>query len=164
MVFRRAWHGHRRRCGFGKNRIRQGFWTSGSGYKLVPAGAVNPNDVIYTTDQVGNSAVGNCSPVEISLNDLTVTGYTAPKKDSKGKWSGGCVGGKFVMSKLSETGLAIPGCSYYWIDNGTTGPGWFADALGAEIEGGASDVKIPAGLGLWTSGSGYKVAFPAPEF
>ena len=141
------------------------FWTFGSGYKLVPAGAVNPFDIVYETKSVGNTAVGNASPVEISLNELTVSGYSAPSWDSKGKkWTGGCVGGKFLMNKVDESGLAIPGCKYYWIDNGTIGPGWFADALGAAIEGGADNVKIPAGLGLWTFGSGYKVTMPAPEF
>ena len=141
------------------------LWTSGSGYKLVPAGAVNPFDIVYTTDSVGNVAVGNPTPVEISLNDLTVTGYSAPTYDSKSKkYKGGCVGGEFVMSKLNGSGLAIPGSVYYWIDDGTVGPGWFADDVGTAIDGGASGVKIPAGLGLWTSGSGYMVTFPAPEF
>ena len=151
--------------GAGSVKVESGraFWTFGSGYKLVPAGAVNPNDIVYTTESVGYSAVGNATPVEIALNDLTVSGYTAPKKDSKGKWSGGCGGGQFLMNKVDESGLAIPGCKYYWIDNGTIGPGWFADTVGTAIEGGASGVKIPAGLGLWTFGTGYKLTFPAPE-
>ena len=141
------------------------FWTFGSGYKLVPAGAVNPFDIVYTTESVGNTAVGNATPVEISLNDLTVTGYTAPTWDSKSKkYIGGCVGGKFLMNKVDTSGLAIPGCKYYWIDDGTVGPGWFADDIGTAIDGGAENVKIPAGLGLWTFGSGYKVTMPAPEF
>ena len=141
--------------------VGQALWTQGSAYKIVPAGAVNTQDVAFLTVAVGKVAVGNSSPVELTLGDLTVTGYTAPTKNSKGKWQGGCGGGKFMVTKLTTSGTAD--ANYYWIDNGTVGPGWFADALGAAIEGGATTVKIPAGLGLWTQGSGYTLNIPAPE-
>ena len=125
--------------------------------------------------ELGTESVGNKMVVptflnvsesnKVSLSDLKVTGYTAPTWDSKSKkYIGGCVGGKFLMNKVDESGLAIPGCKYYWIDNGTVGPGWFADTIGTAIEEGADSVKIPAGLGLWTFGSGYRVTFPAAEF
>lgn len=138
-----------------------GFWTFGSNYKLVPAGAVNTLDVEFTTDATGKVAIGNSMPVDIKLSELTVTGYTAPSQNAKGKWVNGCQGGKFIASKLTIYGTEDT--SYYWIDNGTIGPGWFASSSGAAIEGGADNVTIPAGQGLWTAGSGYKLVIPAPE-
>jgi hypothetical protein len=138
-----------------------GFWTAGSAYKLVPAGAVNAQDVAFVTDTTGKVAVGNSSPVDLTLADLTVTGYEAPYKNSKGKWVGGCQAGKFIVEKLTTTGTRD--VAYYWIDNGTIGPGWFATSAGDSIEGGAEKVSIPAGQGLWTAGSGYTLVIPAPE-
>ena len=138
-----------------------GFWTFGSNYKLVPAGAVNTLDVEFTTDATGKVAIGNSMPVDVKLSDLTVTGYTAPSKNAKGKWVNGCQGGEFIASKLTIYGTEDT--SYYWIDNGTIGPGWFASSSGTAIDGGADNVTIPAGQGLWTFGSGYKLIIPAPE-
>ena len=137
------------------------FWTDGSDFKLVPAGAVNTFDVEYTTDATGKVAVGNSMPVDITLADLTVTGYTAPSKNSKGKWVDGCQANKFIASKLTNAGTAE--VSYHWLDTGTIGPGWFASSTGEAIEGGASNVTIPAGQGFWVDGSGFKLVIPAPE-
>ena len=95
------------------------------------------------------------------LSDLKVTGYTAPSKNAKGNWINGCGGGKFILEKLTTSGTREAG--YYWIDNGTIGPGWFADGNGTAIEGGASAISITSGKGLWTQGSGYILNFPAPE-
>lgn len=142
-----------------------GFWTDGSGYSLVPAGAVNPFDIAYKTDSVGKVAVGNPTPVDLTLADLTVTGYDPPEKSSKGAWSKGCPGGKFMLEKLTVNGTHE--VSYYWIDfgnsSGPVGPGWFADDEGTPIEGGADKVVIPAGQAYWTDGSGLTLNFPAPE-
>ena len=138
-----------------------GFWTDGSGYSLVPAGAVNTFDVAFKTDSLGKVAVGNSMPVDLKLSDLTVTGYLPPSKNSKGKWINGCQGGAFVASKLTTAGTRE--AAYYWIENGTIGPGWFADETGTAIDGGANNVTIPAGQGLWTDGSGYTLIIPAPE-
>ena len=138
-----------------------GFWTFGSDYKLVPAGAVNQFDVSFVTDATGKVAIGNSMPTDLKLSDLTVTGYTPPSKNSKGKWINGCQGGMFIASKLTVFGTEDS--SYYWIDNGTVGPGWFADDAGTAISGGADNVTIPAGQGLWTFGSGYTLIIPAPE-
>lgn len=138
-----------------------GFWTAGSAYKLVPAGAVNSLDVEYPTVVSGKVAVGNPTPVDLTLADLTVTGYTAPSKNNKGKWVNGCQAGKFIAEKLTTTGTRE--VAYHWLDTGTVGPGWFASSAGDPIDGGAESVKIPAGQGLWTAGSGYILNFPAPE-
>lgn len=137
------------------------LWTQGSAYRLVPAGAVNTKDLAYTTVLVGKVAVGNGTPVDLTLADLTVTGYTAPSKNNKGKWSGGCTAGKFAVSKLNASGISEG--TYHWLDTGVIGPGWFADIDGAAIDGGADSIAIPAGKGLWTQGSGYILNIPAPE-
>ena len=138
-----------------------GFWVDGSDYKLVPAGAVNTFDVEFTTDAAGKVAVGNSMPTDLKLSDLTVTGYTPPSKNSKGKWVNGCQAGQFIASKL--TPLGTRDVAYHWLDTGTVGPGWFADETGTAIEGGANSVTIPAGQGLWVDGSGFKLVIPAPE-
>ena len=142
------------------------FWTVGSGYSLVPAGAVNPFDIACKTPSGGKVAVGNPTPVDLTLADLTVTGYDPPEKSTKGSWSKGCPGGKFVLEKLTVNGTHD--VSYYWIDFGVNkgdriGPGWFADGNATPIEGGASSVTIPAGQAYWTVGSGYTLNIPAPE-
>ena len=147
------------------------FYTAGNGYRLVPAGAVNANDLFVNTPSVGKSAIGNCTPVDLTLNDLMVDPESyggAPSYDTKKKtWSGGCAGGKFVIQKLNANGIAE--ATYYWIHFGKKGnpdqigPGWFADAEGTPIEGGADKVEVPAGQAYWTSGSGYKLIIPAPE-
>ena len=96
-----------------------------------------------------------------ALSDLKVAGYTAPSKNSKGKWVNGCQAYKFILEKLTTTGTRD--VAYHWLDNGTVGPGWFADETGKAIEGGAESVVIPAGQGFWTFGSGYTIVFPSPE-
>lgn len=138
-----------------------GFWTAGSAYKLVPAGAVNAKDIEFATDVAGKVAIGNASPVDLTLADLTVIGYTAPSKNAKGKWVGGCQAFEFIVEKLTTAGTRD--VAYHWLDNGTVGPGWFADETGTAIVGGAEKVTISAGQGLWTAGSGYKLVIPAPE-
>ena len=138
-----------------------GFWTAGSDFKLVPSGAVNLNDVKYPTDVTGKVAIGNSTPVDLTLADLTVEGYDQPYKNAKGKWVGGCQAGQFIVEKLTTAGTRD--VAYYWIHNGTIGPGWFADETGAAIVEGANKVAIPAGQGLWTAGSGFTLVIPAPE-
>ena len=96
-----------------------------------------------------------------ALSDLKVGGYTAPSKNSKGKWVGGCQANEFIVEKLTTAGTRD--VAYHWLDNGTVGPGWFASSAGDAIENGAASVTIPAGQGLWTAGSGYTLVFPAPE-
>jgi hypothetical protein len=138
-----------------------GLWTAGNAYKLVPAGAVNTQDVKFKTETSGKVAVGNSSPVDLTLADLTVIGYEDPYKNAKGKWVGGCQAGEFFVEKLTAAGTRD--VAYYWLHTGTVGPGWFADEAGTAIEGGAEKVSIPAGQGLWTAGSGYTLVIPAPE-
>ena len=138
-----------------------GFWIAGSDFKLVPAGSVNPYDISFETVASGKVSIGNPTPVDLKLSELTVTGYKAPSKNAKGKWVDGCQANKFIASRLTVFGTE--NVSYHWLDTGTVGPGWFASSSGDPIEGGADNVTIPAGEGLWTAGSGFKLVIPAPE-
>ena len=145
------------------------LWITGSELKLQPAGAVNPFDVEFKTASSGNVAIGNCMPTDIKLSDLTVTGYTPPEWKQSGKaWMnvGGCTGQRFVIQTLTTSGSKDQ--MYVWLDYTTSattkvGPGWFADANAKPIEGGADNVTITAGKGLWTTGSGLNLIIPAPE-
>ena len=140
----------------------KGLWTFGSTFKLVPAGAVNPFDIVYKTCDGGRVVVGNCTPVDLPLSDLTVTGYKPPEWDSKSKkYIYGCGGGQFLASLVNTSGLSTN--DFYWIDNGNITPGWYSDDVGTPIAGGANAVIIQAGQGLWTFGSTYKLVIPAPE-
>ena len=142
------------------------LWIQGGGCRLIPAGAVNPFDIAFKTDSEGNVAVGNCTPVEIPLNELSVTGYTPPQWKKSGpiyKNVGGCAG-DFKIATL--TGQGAEDQAYYWFDVCTSATekkvGWF-DAGGNELPGGASSIKIQAGQGLWVQGCGYTLIIPAPE-
>ena len=145
------------------------LWISGSGLQLQPAGTVNPFDVEVKTELSGFKAIGNCMPTDLKLSDLTVTGYTPPKWEKVGKAYmnvDGCTGLMFMMQTLTTSGSMDK--QYVWLDYITSatdkvGPGWFADANATPIEGGADKVSIPAGYGLWISGSGLTLAIPAPE-
>ena len=145
------------------------LWIQGSGLSLQPTGAVNPFDIEFKTADSGNVAVGNCTPVDLKLSDLTVTGYNSPWWDTSGKRptnKDGCTGAKFALSFLTTQGTTEN--MYYWLDYMTgadtkVGPGWFASPAGSPIEGGADSIAIPAGKGLWVQGSGLSLIVPAPE-
>ena len=136
------------------------LWIRGSGMKLQSAGAVSKLDVAFETNTARNTAVGNSTPVALTLNDLTVTGYDEAELVDE-DWEGGCTGGDFILNFLQNTGAAE--ATYYWIDNGVLPAGWYASALGDPIEGGADNVQIPAGKGMWIRGTGLTLNIPAPE-
>ena len=97
-----------------------------------------------------------------TLADFSVQGYEAPVwDDDEEDYVGGCPCGRFVVQFLTSSGTTE--ATYYWIDNGEKGPGWFASAGGTAIDGGATSVSIPAGKGLWIVGKGYTLNIPAPE-
>ena len=137
-------------------------WVNGKGMTLQSAGAVNKEDVAYTMNGTRNTATGNCMPVDLTLAQLTVSGYTAPVWDEEeGEYVDGCSGGDFILRFLNNDG-SVAG-AYYWIDDGETTPGWYANAGGKAITGGAASVEIPAGKGMWVNGKGMTLNIPAPE-
>ena len=142
----------------------RGLWITGKGLKLQCSGQVPEDDMAYVTKSAGLSAVGNCTPVDLTLNKLFVNGYTAPYWDDDDEWwYGGVEAGGFVVRLLTGTGTAE--ATYYWIDdaNKSIAAGWYADTNGTAIDGGASSVSIPAGKGLWVTGKGLSLNIPAPE-
>lgn len=141
----------------------QGAWVRGAGMKLQSAGAIATSDVAKKTNTAGNTAVGNCMPIDLNLGRLIVTGYDTPElvDPDEGEWDGGCSGGDFVLNFLSSSGTVQS--RYYWIDDGETSPGWYATNGGKAIEGGASSVAFNAGQGVWIRGGGMCLNIPAPE-
>lgn len=142
--------------------VGRAAWIAAQGRKLQTSGQVGTSDIAYQTRSLGLSAVGNCTPVDLTLGNLYVNGYTAPYYDKDEEdYVGGVMGGTFVLNLLGPTGVAES--TYYWIDFGTISAGWYADKNGTAIEGGATSVSIPTGKGLWVSGQGRVLNIPAPE-
>ena len=97
-----------------------------------------------------------------TLADLSVAGYDAPTwNEDDEEFEGGCSGGDFVLNFLSSSGTVAS--RYYWIDDGETGPGWYATNGGKAIDGGATSVAFNAGQGVWIRGGGMYLNIPAPE-
>lgn len=135
-------------------------WIQGRGMKLTSAGAVNESDIDFVARASGFDAVGNTTPVELSLNQLAVSGYDAPVwDDEEGEWTDGC-DGTFVVQFLTSSGTVQS--KYAWYDNGELAQGWY-NSNGTAISGGASSVKLPAGSGVWIQGRGMTLRIPAPE-
>ena len=137
-------------------------WVLGRGMTPQTAGQVNTSDVAKKTNSAGNTPVGNCMPIDHTLAKLTVTGYDpAEWNEDDEEFEGGCAGGDFILNFLTSSGTLD--ARYYWIDDGETGPGWYATALGGAIAGGATSVNFPAGQGVWVLGRGMYLNIPAPE-
>ena len=137
----------------------QAMWIVGRGYKLTSAGAVCEDDIAFPTRSKGASAIGNATPVDLSLGKLTVTGYDAPTWDEEeGEYVDGCAG-DFVVQFLTTSGTVD--AKYAWYDNGEKAIGWY-NTNGSAIEGGANSVAIPAGKGMWIVGRGMTLNIPAP--
>ena len=143
--------------------VGQAVWVLGRGMTLQTAGQVNSVDVAKKTNSSGNTAVGNSTPVDLTLGKLWVTGYDAPEliDEDEGEWDGGCSGGDFILNFLTSSGTLQ--ARYYWIDDGDSAPGWYATMGGGAIAGGATSVEFKAGQGVWVLGRGMKLNIPAPE-
>ena len=100
-----------------------------------------------------------------TLADLTVSGYEKQAwNDDDEDYAGGVTGGSFVLMFLSATGTAE--ARYYWIEQEAEKgivAGWYADANGGAINGGAASVAIPAGQALWIIGKGLDLVMIAPK-
>ena len=98
-------------------------------------------------------------PMDLTLSRITVSGYDAPEwNEEDEEFEGGCSVGDFIVNFLSNTGS--PTASYYWVDDGETGPAW-CDRFGNTVD--ATAIAVPAGQGLWIKGSGMTLNIPAPE-
>lgn len=139
----------------------RGMWISGVGYQLVSSGAVNTKLVTFVTNSgTGFTAAGNCMPVDMKLDKFFVNGYEAPVwSEDDEEFVGGCKG-EFILRLLTASGSNE--AVYYWVDDGENKAGWYKNSIGAEIDGGAASVNIPAGRGMWISGVGYNFNVPAP--
>ena len=139
----------------------QALWVVGNGLTLVSAGAVNENDIAYTTRSSGATAVGNGTPCQLTLGRLLVSGYTDPiydEDEGETQEGTGVIGGQFVVQFLTSSGTTE--AMYYYIDNGEFAKGWYTSAAGTSS---ANSVSLPAGKGMWIVGKGLTVTVPAPE-
>ena len=129
----------------------RGVWceVAADGYKLQSSGQVNESLVVYPANN-GYTAMGNCTPVDLTLADFSVTGYT-----------GNSVG-KFRLRLLDEGGHYVDNKTYYWVHNSTK-CGWYGNAGGTSAVD-ASKIAISAGRGLWceVAADGYQLNIPAP--
>ena len=139
----------------------ESLWTIGGNLKLVTSGKVLTSDILFQTTKSGAVAVGNGTPINLTLNQLVVTGYDTPKYDPEMEITdGGCLG-DFIVQFLNTNGTTKN--RYVWIDDDNGHLGWYANSDGDEIEGGASSVSIPSGDGMWIIGGGLNITIPAPE-
>ena len=152
----------------------QGFWTLASGYQLVSAGQVTDKDLNVKCNASGHTPIANAMPMELTLGDLSVTGYGEQWFDPDGEcWEGGCQKNKFQLKILNNDGSSA--AVYHWLDfkDGETedeydvyGPGWYTkegSKYTAVTKEQCAEIKFPAGQGFWTLGSGYQLVVPAPE-
>lgn len=126
---------------------------------VVGAGQVNTEEVRYPTIRAGHIALGNGTPVNLTLDDLSVTDYEAEC----------CYGGDIIIHQLNPSGY-YESAMYYWIDDGDVAAGWYASLGGDPIEGGPTSVSIPAGKGLWVLQGGdtdpnykYRIVIPGVD-
>ena len=127
-------------------------------YTAIHRKVVNIADVSFVSASTGATAMGNPFPVDLTLDNLTVTGYSAPVYDeNRDRWSGGTKG-QFNLQFLTNQGKTE--VTYRWYDDGTK-LGWYDSKGTTKIDG--SKVDIPAGKGHWCQGNGLTLNIPAPE-
>ena len=139
----------------------QSLWTIGAGLKLVSSGQVLDSDIMNKTSTSGDVALGNATPVDLTLAKLLVEGYEDPVYDEDmGDTTGGCLGA-FSIQFLNTSGATE--AKYYWVDDDNGHKGWYSTPGGKEIDGGAASISVPAGQGLWVIGGGLYLRVPGPE-
>ena len=125
-------------------------WTRGAGLSMTSAGAVNDADTVVSTAATGFQAVGNTTPVDLTLADLAVTGYDPYDEETD---EGGTTG-DFSIQFLNGSGKMT--AMYLWIDDDTK-TGW--ECNGELID--PTTVTIPAGTGVWAMGAGLTLTIPS---
>ena len=148
----------------------QAFWIKGAGHSLQPAGRVDKRPVDFPMNAANYTAVGNGTPVELTLGDLSVV----PKAGTTFRWSGRWVGG--ITPPALEVKFLLPNGTadktYYWKYARVGTQAAYEDvACWVKYEGSAfvdvtqeelDEVKIPAGKGLWVKGAGHTLHIPSP--
>ena len=126
-------------------------WTKGAGLSITSSGAVPDADIVKTFAASGFDAVGNTTPVDITLADLAVTGYD-PYDEEEDE---GGTSGQFMIQFLNAQGKMT--ATYQWFDDDSI-KGWVSG--GSVID--ATKVTIPAGTGVWVKGAGLTLTIPSP--
>ena len=126
-------------------------WVNGAGLSMTSAGAVSDADIVKTFAATGFDAVGNTTPVDVTLADLAVTGY-APYDEEEDE---GGTSGQFMIQFLDASGKTT--AKYQWFDDDVT-TGW--KSSGSVVD--PTTVTIPAGTGVWVNGAGLTLTIPTP--
>ena len=126
-------------------------WTKGAGLSMTSSGAVPDADIVKNFAASGFAAVGNTTPVDLTLADLAVTGYD-PYDEEEDE---GGTSGQFMIQFLNAQGQMT--ATYSWFDDDVT-TGWKSG--GSVID--ATKVTIPAGTGVWVKGAGLTLTIPSP--
>lgn len=137
----------------------QAMWIQGKGLQLVSAGAVNTEDIVKITRSSGATALGNGTPVDLTLGKCLVEGYAAPiydEDEGETQEGTGVILGQFNLQFLSASGTTE--ATYYFIDDGEHTKGWYDGSWNS-----ANAVEFAAGQGVWVQGKGLSFRTPAPE-
>ena len=126
-------------------------WTKGAGLSITSSGAVSDADIVKNFDSAGFAAVGNTTPVAVTLADLAVTGYD-PYDEVEDE---GGTSGQFSIQFLDANGRTT--ATYQWFDDDVT-TGWKSGGVVVD----ATSVTIPAGTGVWVKGAGLTLTIPSP--
>ena len=126
-------------------------WTYGAGFSITSSGAVSDADIVKNFSASGFDAVGNTTPVDVTLADLAVTGYEPYDEVS----DEGGTSGQFSIQFLNANGRTT--ATYSWFDDDVT-TGWKSGGVVVD----PTKVTIPAGTGVWVFGAGLTLTIPSP--
>ena len=123
---------------------------SEAAYSAVTSGQVSTNDVSITLVPGGCGAFGNPYPVAIKLSSLVPTGY----QDNEDLKDAEETLGEFNIQLLTATGARLS--TYLWAQTYDAGEGewnddghWIDPETATVVPGGANDLTINPGDGLW---------------
>ena len=119
-------------------------------YSEISSGSVNTNDVTVTLVPGGCGAFGNPYPVAIKLSSLVPTGY----QDNEDLIDAEETRGEFSIQLLTAYGELLSMYKWVqsydgseWVDDGH----WLDPSNATVVPGGANDLTINPGDGLWIS-------------
>jgi hypothetical protein len=126
-------------------------WTKGAGLSMTSSGAVSDAEIVKKFASTGFEAIGNTTPVDLTLADLAVTGYD-PYNEEEDE---GGTSGDFYIQFLNASGKTT--ATYQWFDDDERN-GWVSG--GSIVD--PTKVTIPAGTGVWVKGAGLTLTIPSP--